>query len=94
MSFKEFYKDETINEQKVHSFKYTERLKNFKELSIILSKFDHKLIFFETKDSRTIEVFKVDQFIGNIKDKGKVFEVDASIFKQLNGFKQYLEKEL
>ena len=93
MSFKQFYDKEIVNEQKVHNYKYTERLKNFKELSIMLSKFPDKSILFEKKDSRTIEVFVSDKFIGEIKDKGKSFEIDAQVFK-IKDFKQYIEKEI
>ena len=93
MSFKQFYDKEIVNEQKVHNYKYTERLKNFKELSIMLSKFPDKSILFEKKDSRTIEVFVADKFIGEIKDKGKSFEIDAQVFK-IKDFKQYIEKEI
>lgn len=95
MSFKQFYREEIINEQKVHSYKYTERIKNFKELSTVLSKVTtDKSGFFEKKDSRTIEVFINDRFIGEIKDKGKSFEIDASVFKEVKVLKLYIEKEL
>jgi len=78
--FKQFIKEENLNEAKVLSFSYTEKIKNLNDLHKYLIGWKSKDFTFDKISNKVIEVYFLGaDFMGEIKDKGKKFEVTEKL---------------
>jgi len=81
--FKQFIIKSNLNEAKVLSFSYSEKIKNFGELHKYLNNWKSEDYSFDKISNKVIEVYfaKVN-FIGEIKDKGKKFEITGKLINE------------
>lgn len=90
--FKDHIQKENLNEAKALSFSYSEKIKNFKDLHAYLVAWKSKDYNFDKIDNKTIEVYFAEvDFIGNIKDKGKKFELTDKLANEKEVI-QYIKK--